>query len=125
VSVAVDVPLHELPAYYAAASVVAAPTRGIRACGSLAAAEAMATARPVVASNVGGVPEFVVDGETGLLVPPETPDRLAAALIELLSDPTRRATFGAAGRRRVKALFDTDATNRAFERVFRDVAGLP
>jgi glycosyltransferase involved in cell wall biosynthesis len=125
VSVSVDVPLNELPAYYAAATVVAAPTRGARACGSLAAAEAMATARPVVASNVGGIPEFVADGETGLLVPPETPERLAAALIELLSDPTRRATFGAAGRRRVKALFDTEATNRDFERVFRDVARLP
>lgn len=125
VSVTVNLPLEELPAYYAAASVVAAPTRGARACGSLAAAEAMATARPVVASNVGGIPEFVTDGETGLLVPPETPERLAAALIELLSDPTRRARLGAAGRQRVKAFFDTQITNRAFERVFRDVAGLP
>jgi glycosyltransferase involved in cell wall biosynthesis len=125
VSVSVNVPLNDLPAYYAAASVVAAPTRGTRACGSLAAAEAMATARPVVASNIGGIPEFVADGETGLLVPPESPDRLAAALIELLKNPTRRAAFGAAGRRRVTALFDTETTNRAFERVFRSVAGLP
>lgn len=124
VSVAVDVPLEELPAYYAAASVVAAPTRGSRACGSLAAAEAMATARSVVASNVGGIPEFVADGETGLLVPPESPEGLATALIELLSDPTRRATLGAAGRERVKALFNVETTNRAFERVFREVAGL-
>jgi glycosyltransferase involved in cell wall biosynthesis len=125
VSVSVNVPLNELPAYYAAASVVAAPTRGTRACGSLTAAEAMATARPVVTSSIGGIPEFVADGETGLLVPPESPDRLAAALIELLKDPARRAAFGAAGRRRVTALFDAETTNRAFERVFRSVAGLP
>jgi glycosyltransferase involved in cell wall biosynthesis len=125
VAVAVNVPLDELPAYYAAASVVAAPTRGNRACGSLAAAEAMATAKPVVASNVGGIPEFVADKVTGLLVPPESPERLAAALIELLRDPARRAAFGLAGRRRVSDLFNTDATNRAFERVFRDVARIP
>jgi phosphatidyl-myo-inositol dimannoside synthase len=122
--IAVDVPLHELPAYYAAASVLAAPTRGARACGSLAAAEAMATGRPVVASDVGGIPEFVMHGETGLLVSPENPGQLADALIGLLKDPTRRSAMGAAGRKRVEDLFDIDVTNRQFERVFRDAAGL-
>jgi glycosyltransferase involved in cell wall biosynthesis len=124
VAVSVDVPLTDLPAYYAAASIVAAPTRGARACGSLAAAEAMATARPVVASNVGGIPEFVLHDETGLLVPAGNPGSLADALVQLLANAPRRSAYGAAGRRRVEGLFDTRVTNRGFERVFREAAGL-
>lgn len=122
VAVAVDVPLDELPQYYAAASVVVVPTRGARACGSLAAAEAMATGKVVVASDVGGIPEFVADGATGVLVPTESPDRLAEAVVSLLNDPDLRAKLGRAGRRRVEELFDTTATNQEFERVFREVA---
>lgn len=124
VTVAVDVPLSDLPAYYAAASIVAAPTRGARACGSLAAAEAMATARPVVASDVGGIPEFVAHDETGLLVPPGNAASLASALAELLGNASRRSAYGASGRHRMESLFDTRVTNRAFERVFREAAGL-
>src|SRR5262249_3883815 len=61
----------------------------------LAALEAMAAARPVVASDDGGLPEIVVDSETGFLVPPRDPDRLAAALRRLIDDPALRARLGA------------------------------
>jgi glycosyltransferase involved in cell wall biosynthesis len=67
--------------------------------------EAMAAGRPVVATRVGGVPDAVADGVTGLLVPPATPALLAAALAELLADPARRAAMGAAGSARARALF--------------------
>ncbi|RIK92696.1 MAG: glycosyl transferase family 1 [Proteobacteria bacterium] len=69
----------------------------------LAVLEAMAAARAVVAARVGGIPEAVREGETGLLVPPEDPDALACALAALLSDAPRRAALGAAGRARVAA----------------------
>jgi glycosyltransferase involved in cell wall biosynthesis len=70
--------------------------------------EAMACGVPVVASAVGGMLDTVVDGGTGVLVPPRRPDRLAAALGELLAAPGRRARMGAAGVRRVHRLYRWD-----------------
>jgi glycosyltransferase involved in cell wall biosynthesis len=67
--------------------------------------EAMAAGLPVVATRVGGVPELVVDGETGLLVPPADPRALAAALQRLVDEPELRARLGAAGRARVEERF--------------------
>ncbi|MBX0322120.1 glycosyltransferase family 4 protein [Halomicroarcula sp. F13] len=63
--------------------------------------EAMAAKTPVVASSVGGIPEMVVDGETGVLVPPHDPETLAETLDRLLDDPERLREMGAAGHRRL------------------------
>ena len=68
--------------------------------------EAMAMARPVVASRLSGIPELVDDGRSGLLVPPGDVDALAAAIAEVLVDPGRRRRMGAAGRARVVEEFD-------------------
>lgn len=67
--------------------------------------EAMERGVAVVASAVSGIPEVVVDGETGWLVSPEDPDQLALALSHLLDDPVEAARRGAAGRQRVSRLF--------------------
>ena len=67
--------------------------------------EAMAAAKPVVATDVGGIPEIVLDGETGLLVPPRQPEPLAGAVLTLLNDAARAERLGAAGRRRAHADF--------------------
>jgi glycosyltransferase involved in cell wall biosynthesis len=70
--------------------------------------EAMAAARPVVASAVGGLSESVVSGETGILVPPGDVEALARALNVVLSDDRLARDMGAAGRRRVEAAFTAD-----------------
>jgi glycosyltransferase involved in cell wall biosynthesis len=72
---------------------------------SVSILEAMATGLPVVATAVGGTPEVVIDGETGLLVPPREPRKLAEAIERLLADRGLREAFGKAGRTRVEAHF--------------------
>jgi glycosyltransferase involved in cell wall biosynthesis len=71
----------------------------------VAALEAMMRSRAVVATRVGGTPEVVLDGKTGLLIPPDDPDALAAALLRLIADRAALATMGEAGRRRALAEF--------------------
>ena len=91
----------DMPACLAAADVVAMPSlmEGL----GVAALEAMAAKRPLVASRVGGLGEVVVHEETGVLVPPGDPDALAMALARLADDPAARAHMGAAGRAHVLA----------------------
>lgn len=81
--------------------------------------EAMAAELPVVASSVGGVPEAVEDGDTGLLVPPRDPVRLAAALERLLVDPALRRRLGSNGRERVREHFSLEAFQQAHVAVYR------
>lgn len=74
----------------------------------IAALEAMEHGLPVVATNVGGLPELVKDGETGYLVPPSDPQGLASGLRTLIADPGSRRDMGAAGCRRVREQFSVD-----------------
>jgi starch synthase len=68
--------------------------------------EAMACGTAVVASSVGGIPEVVADGKTGLLVPPNDPEALAESINTLTRDPERARAMGTAGRERASTLFD-------------------
>ncbi len=77
--------------------------------------EAMTLAKPVVASRVGGVAEAVVDGETGLLVPAEQAEALAAALEQCLMDASLRERMGKAGRQRVETAFGAEQHARQVE----------
>jgi glycosyltransferase involved in cell wall biosynthesis len=75
--------------------------------------EAMAAGLPIVASRVGGVPEQIADGESGLLVEPGDPDELAAALARLTHDADLRHRLGAAARARAEQAFDLEPFRRA------------
>ncbi len=94
---------------------------------SLPAIEAMACGVPVVATTGGALPEVVgVDGETALLVPPDDPDALAAAIGRLLDDDVLRAALGAAGRRRVLDRFTWEVTAKGTAECYEAVlAGDP
>ncbi|HEX2167085.1 MAG TPA: glycosyltransferase family 4 protein, partial [Longimicrobiales bacterium] len=81
--------------------------------------EAMAAARPVVATRVGAVADAVVEGITGLIVPPRDPDALAASLRPLLADPTLRLRLGSAGRERARERYSADHAITALIEVYQ------
>ena len=111
-------PVSEVVQLYSHAAVFACPS--IYEPFGLINLEAMACGTPVVASRVGGIPEVVVDGETGWLVPPGDPAALAEALRVSLADPTRARRMGEAGRRRVEAHFSWDRIAEHTLAVYRD-----
>ncbi len=80
--------------------------------------EAAATGVPVVGSRVGGIPEGLVENETGLLAPPRDAAALGACLGALLDDPERRRRMGVAARRFVERRFDLDRQTAALERLY-------
>ncbi len=85
--------------------------------------EAMAAARPIVASAVGGILDVVLPGETGLLVPPRDPVALAAALEPLLAAAALRQRYGAAGRRRVETEFPLRGETDKWCALFDELVG--
>ncbi len=103
----------------AAADVFALPswTEGL----PLVVLEAMALGRPVVATAVGGTPELVSDGETGLLVPPRDVEALTAALRRVLADEVLQQRLGEAGKRRVAERFSSEAMARDVLAIYDEV----
>jgi glycosyltransferase involved in cell wall biosynthesis len=97
------VPLDVVKQLYSHASVFACPS--VYEPFGIINLEAMACETPVVASAVGGILEVVVDGETGLLVPPADPEALATSIRNVLDDPARARAMGRAGRKRVEDRF--------------------
>lgn len=107
---------NDVASILAASDVVVLPS--VAEAFGLAVTEAMALQRAVVATRVGGIPEIVVDGVTGILVPPASPDDLADAVCGLLKDPDRRRALGLAGRRIVEAKFRFEVMMRRYEAVY-------
>ena len=110
----------DVPAVTAALDVAVLPS--YREALGLTILEAMALSRPIVASNVGGIPEMVEDGVTGLLVPPHDADALAAAIIRLLRDHPLADMLGRAGHDLVHERFCIELMVAAVEQIYDDGA---
>jgi glycosyltransferase involved in cell wall biosynthesis len=106
----------DVPAVLATADIFAFPSRSDAFPNSII--EAMASGLPVVATAVGGIPELVDDGRTGVLVPSGDADALVRALIELLDQPERAAAFGRAGRQRIEQTYSFDRMVQQFEALY-------
>lgn len=87
------------------------------------AIEAMLAGRPVVGSAVDGIPEIIIDGETGLLAPPQSPDRLAQAIITILQDPELASRMGAAGYARAREHFSSEQYRNKIQKIYEAVMG--
>ncbi|MDQ6832122.1 MAG: glycosyltransferase family 4 protein, partial [Chloroflexota bacterium] len=85
------------------------------------AVEAQLLGIPVVATNVGGQPDLIVDGETGWLVPPKDPPAMAAAILDALHDPERTRVMAARGHDRAEALFNGKTNNAAVLEMYRTI----
>jgi glycosyltransferase involved in cell wall biosynthesis len=81
----------------------------------------MAVGLPVIASRVGGIPEIVEDGVTGILVDPRDSRSLAKQIVLLLQDPQRRLTMGRAGKRRVQEHFTRRQMNEQLCEVYGEL----
>jgi glycogen(starch) synthase len=98
------IPPERIPVLIEESTLVVVPSRWEEAFG-LVALEAARGMRPVVATRVGGLPEVVADGETGIVVPPEDPDAIANAVLTLLGDPATAETMGGAAAERARRNF--------------------
>jgi glycosyltransferase involved in cell wall biosynthesis len=87
------------------------------------ALEAMSMGRPIVAARSGGLVELIVDGETGILVPPGDVRALRDGIAALLAEPSRREAFGRAGRDRAASYYSPEEIVPRVERVYRSVTG--
>ncbi|HYB44423.1 MAG TPA: glycosyltransferase family 4 protein [Candidatus Methylomirabilis sp.] len=115
-------PNRDVHALYPLADVVVVPSV-IPDALSRVILEAMSAARPVVATRVGGTPELILDGKTGLLVERGDPEGLAAAILSLLRDESRRASLGAAARRHLESLAGAGGSLDRLLDVYAEVRG--
>lgn len=118
------VPMDRMPEEYGAATVVALPSRGARGEGlPLSLVEALIGGAAVVATPAGGVPEIILDRDTGLLVPDGDVDALAEALATLLTDAALRERLVRAGRARVTERFAPGPAAERFLALYHEVSG--
>lgn len=110
----------QVASYYSAADLYVHPARAENL--PLTVLEAMACGTPIVASDVGGIPEIVLEGETGLLVPEGDAQAFAAAVASLLDDQSLRTTMSAAGPARIARCFSFDSQVDAYLNWYAELA---
>ena len=109
----------ETAPYYAMATLVAVPSHSEGSPNVVL--EAMAAGLPVVANQVGGVPEILDEGATGLMVPPRSPEAMAGAIEKVLTDEELRSRLGASARARVEASYTPAAYRRALVEFYQEI----
>ncbi len=113
--------INELPSYYHAADIFVLPSinkSGRTEALGVVLLEAMASGCPVFGSNVGGIPDIIIDGENGFLVPEQRPDILADKIVQLLSDDSLREQFRKNGLIRVREKFSWGKISKEFGDVY-------
>jgi glycosyltransferase involved in cell wall biosynthesis len=120
-----EVPQEELVAFYSMADIFVLPsivnengeTEGL----GVVMLEAMACELPVIASNVGGIPDIIRNGETGLLVRPKDPQEISQKIITILTDEKLRRALIENGRDVIDATFSWEVVSNNFMNLYRDV----
>jgi phosphatidylinositol alpha-1,6-mannosyltransferase len=116
----------DLPQYYAAADVFVLPSVVTRSGDTeglgVVLLEAMAQGIPVVACDVGGIPDIVKHGETGLLARQRDPDDLAAKIVRVLDDPSLRERLVRCGRAHVRSSFSWERITRRFDKLYSELS---
>jgi glycosyltransferase involved in cell wall biosynthesis len=113
------IPREEVPLYYAASDVVVVPS--LQEAWGLVATEAMACGKPVVASRVGGLPDQVIDGYNGFLVPPRDPRALADRILYLLENPSEARRMGLNGRRLAEERFNIEKRVDKIVKLYKEI----
>jgi glycosyltransferase involved in cell wall biosynthesis len=116
------VPQEELVSLYRSADICVVPSTFYESF-SYTCLQAMACGKPVIATTMGGIPEVVLDGETGLLVPPGDAASLAESLARLFADPSLREQLGAAGRKRAVNCYSAESVARENLALYLNVSG--
>lgn len=88
----------------------------------LSVIEAMSLSKPVIASRVGGIPEIVEDGITGILCPPGDAEKIADAIITLIKKPDLRKRMGNSGKERVERFFTSEVMSRSYQEIYSKVS---
>lgn len=113
----------DVPAFLSALDILAVPSHGETF--GYVAVEGMAMGKPVIGTNAGGLPEIIVDRETGYLVPPKDPEELAEAILRLAGSRKLRERMGKEGRQRAVERFDFGKSVRALEKALQPFRGTP
>ncbi len=122
--VKLNVSKEDLPYYYGASTISIAPTLGLHACMGVSIKEAMASGRPTIASDSGGIPEAIRDGIDGYVLPLENGeidnDMFASRIIELLASQKDIVDFGSNARKRCEEIFSVDAVSEKYLKLFEN-----
>ncbi len=116
------IPHAEIPGWLASADLLVLPSERVEGLG-VVLLESLASGTPVVGSRVGGIPDIIDDGVTGLLCRPGDPEDIAGQCLRLARDEALRHHTAEAGRRLVTRLYSWEHVARRFDAVFRDLAG--